>query len=89
MPNPLDDAISTLNAEVTREKTVTDSAIALINGIQTRIDAAVAAALAAGATQAQLKAITDLSAGLKTEDDNLAAAVQANTPVVVTPPSGP
>ncbi len=80
----LDDQITALNAEVTKNTTVEKSALALIQGFSARLDAAVAAALAAGATQAQLTALTDLGTSLKANDDELAAAVVANTP---TPPS--
>jgi len=85
----LQDIIDTLNAETTRNTTVIGSALALINGFQARLDAAVAAAIAAGATQAQLTELTSLSAGLKTNDDNLAAAVAANTPAAPPAPAVP
>lgn len=76
----LDDQIDALTAAVAREKTVDDSAIALINGFQARLDAAVAAASAAGATAAQLKSLTDLSTAIGKDSDELASAVAANTP---------
>jgi len=72
----LDDAIAGLTVEVAREKTVTDSAIVYIKGVPGLIQTAVDAALAAGATPAQLKAITDLQAGMKDETDSLVAALQ-------------
>lgn len=78
--NALDQKIADLNAAVTKETTAVDSAIALINGIGARIDAAVAAAIAAGATADELTAITDLSTSLSKNADDLSAAVVANTP---------
>lgn len=81
----IDDEIAALQAEVTRETDVVASAVTLINGIQARIDAAVAAASAAGATDAQLASIQAVSDSLKTNDDSLAAAVVAGTPAAPTP----
>lgn len=63
-------ALDDLTAQVAANKTVIDSAVTLINGIAARITAA-------GTDPVALKALTD---GLKSEDDSLAAAVQANTP---------
>lgn len=76
MANPVIDA---LTAQVTANKNVIDSAILLINGIADRITTAVQAALAGGATAAELAPVTDLVASLKAEDNALAAAVAANT----------
>ena len=58
---------------------VMQSAEAALNGVATKIDAAVAAALANGATEAELVPVTELSAALKAEATNLATAV-ANQP---------
>lgn len=80
MANELDNQITALTAEVTRNKDVEASAVALINGVTARIDAAVAAALAKGATPEELQAVTDLNTSLKKQNDDLAAAVVANTP---------
>jgi hypothetical protein len=76
----LDDDIAALQAEVTQETSVTESAIALLDGIPKMIADAVAAAQAAGATPEQLAAIEALSTSLQTQTTNLAAAVAANTP---------
>ena len=76
----LDDAIAALTTEVTNETTVEKSALALIQGIPAMIATAVSAALAAGATPAQLKAVTDLQATLAANDTELSAAVVAGTP---------
>ncbi len=77
MANPV---IQKLIDQVTATKTIIDSAVVLINGIADRITAAVADALANGATEAELAPLNDLVTQLKAEDDALAAAVQANTP---------
>lgn len=77
MPNPV---IGNLTTEVSEEVTIMASATALINGFQARLEAAVAAALANGATEAELQPLNDLVTALDTEGNNLAAAVQANTP---------
>ena len=84
----LDDQITALTAEVTRDNTVMGSAVTLINGINARIAAAVAAAQAAGATPAQLSELVALQASLKTNTDALSAAVVANTPAPP-PTTGP
>jgi len=70
---------SQLQAEVTRNKSVDDSAIALISGFQTRLDQAIADAVAAN-DGADLTALTSLSAELSASSDALAGAVSANTP---------
>lgn len=76
----LDDAIVDLQAKVAAETSANASAVVLINGISARIDAAIAAATAAGATTAQLQSLADLSGTLNSETGTLAAAVAANTP---------
>lgn len=76
----LDDKIADLTTEVAKNTTIATSAVALLKGIPALIDAAVTKALAAGATEAQLKGLTDLSAGLKENDQALADAIAANTP---------
>jgi uncharacterized coiled-coil protein SlyX len=75
----LDDQISALTAQVQANTDVENSALVLIQGFSARLDAAVAAAQAAGATPTQLQALTDLGTAIKTSDDSLAAAVAANT----------
>jgi hypothetical protein len=72
--------IDALTAQITRATTVDKSAELLITGIQARIDAAVKAALANGATAAQLLPISDLGAALDAESNALSAAITANTP---------
>jgi len=67
--------IEELTAQVTANSTVIGSALALIRGFSAQLDAAIAAARA-GDDQA----LDQLSASLKSDDDALAAAVEANTP---------
>ncbi len=74
----IDDEITQLQADVTAAKGAQDSAIALINGIAGKIAAAVQAAQAAGATTAQLQALTDLHTAVTAETTSLATAVAAN-----------
>ena len=79
----LDDQITALTAQVAANTDVENSALVLIQGFSARLDAAVASAQAAGATPAQLQALTDLGTAITASDDSLAAAVQANTPAAV------
>ncbi len=72
--------IADLTAQVTKATTVEKSAQTLIEGIQARVEAAVAAAVANGATAEQLQPVSDLAAALDTESDALNAAITANTP---------
>lgn len=64
-----------LNAEVTNLTTVAESAIALINGIAEKIQAAVDAN--DSGDNSQLKS---LASSVRSQADALAAAVAANTP---------
>lgn len=77
MANPV---IGTLTTEVSEATTIMQSATVLINGFQQRLTDAVNAALANGATEAELQPLNDLVSALDTEGNALAAAVQANTP---------
>lgn len=67
-------AIDDLKAEVARNTTVEQSAVALMAGISAQL----AAAIASG-DMTQVQAVADT---LKANDDALAAAVAANTPAV-------
>ncbi len=80
MASALDAAITQLQSDVTALQTIDASAIALINGIAAQVTAAVQAALAAGATPAELSAMSALDASLQANAAGLAAAVTANTP---------
>ncbi len=82
MANPTIDA---LVAQVQADDGVIDSAVIFINGSQARMDAAVQAALAGGATAADLKPITDEIALQKSKAQVLADAIVANTPAAPTP----
>lgn len=76
MANPV---LEELRAQVEVNKQVEGSAVTLINGIADRIAAAVAAAVANGATEAELAPVTDEVAALKASATALSDAVAANT----------
>ena len=76
----LDDNIAQLQQTVSADTTVVQSAVSLINGIAQQIADAIAAAMAAGASADELKALTDLQTAVQTNTQQLADAVQANTP---------
>ncbi len=76
MANPTLDALA---AAVTKITDTADSAIALINGIAARIQAAVDAAVTGGASAADLAPVQAEVDGLNSKADALAAAVAANT----------
>lgn len=73
-------SIDQLVKDVEAQKTVVKSAVDLINGFQSRLDQAIKDALAGGATAAELVPLTTLSADIKSHNQQLADAVQANTP---------
>jgi hypothetical protein len=75
MVNPI---LGTLQDEITQTRGVIQSAVTLINGFGARIAAAVEAALANGATEAELQPFTDLEAALEADRTALANAVAAN-----------
>lgn len=77
MANPV---LDQLKAEVAEDVTIMGSATKLINGFAARLQAAVDAALANGATAAELAPVTDEIAALNAGSDELAAAISANTP---------
>lgn len=64
-----------LETEVSRNRSVDESAAALINGFQARLDEAIAANDAGDNSK-----LTALSSDLRSSSDALAAAVAANTP---------
>ncbi len=83
MANPVVDAtVAQINATVP----VLDRATSFVNGVKAKIDAAVAAkvdeavkaALANGATEAELAPLTDLVTALKAATDHVDAALVAN-----------
>ncbi len=69
-----------LNTAVTNATTVQASATALITGFAARQQAAIDAAIANGATAAQLAPVQAEVDALNASAANLAAAVTANTP---------
>ncbi len=73
-------SIDALVAAVAAEDTVADSIIALVNGFSQRLADGIAAALAGGATAAELAPLTALSTDVQTKTAAMAAAVTANTP---------
>lgn len=74
MPN---ENLDQLVNEVTETKTVQESAVALLNGLKSRLDAAIAELAQLGIDNATLNS---LSSDLDTSTNALAAAVEANTP---------
>jgi hypothetical protein len=72
--------LTKLDAEVTKATTVMASAVILINGIAARVQAAVDAALANGATAAELAPVQAEADALAASSTDLANAVSENTP---------
>ncbi len=70
--------LTDLAAAVTSAKGAMESATTLINGIAAKIQAAVDAALANGASAADLAPVTQLVTDLNTDSAALAASVAAN-----------
>lgn len=82
------DSFAPLIAEVARTATVVGSAVVLMDGFGERVVAAVQAALAGGATAAEIvQVVTDEVAALKASNDALAASVAANTVAATEPPA--
>lgn len=81
--------IALLTQEVTDAEGVVDSATTFINGVAGMIQSAVAAAIADGATAAQLQPLSDLGVALETKSQALAAAIAANQPPPQPGPAGP
>lgn len=76
MPNP---ALADLTAEITEANTVMGSAKTFIDGVADKIAAAVAAAVANGATEAELAPVAALGTELRNNSTQLQAAIIANT----------
>jgi hypothetical protein len=72
--------LAQLEAQVTASTAVEASAVLLINGIAARVQAAVDAALANGASAAELAPVQTEVDAMKASSDTLSAAVAANTP---------
>ncbi len=73
----LEDEVQQLQQDVAAENTVIDSAVVLINGFAGKLQAAIDAAIAAGATPQQLQNLTDLHNTVTAKSAELAAAVAA------------
>lgn len=86
MANNIDAAVVSLTEAVDRAKTVTDGAVAYIEGIPALIQAAIDETIAMGATPEQVAAFDDLKARLEAEISDLETALTNNTP---TPPIMP
>jgi hypothetical protein len=71
--------VQDLANEVQHTKGIVASAVALINGINGRIEAAVNAAIGNGATAEQLAPLTALREELATSSNGLAEAVNSNS----------
>ncbi len=71
--------VADLVAAVAAENTVISGAIVLINGFSQRLADGIAAALAGGASAADLAPLTDLKADIDAHAKALGDAVQANT----------
>jgi Asp-tRNA(Asn)/Glu-tRNA(Gln) amidotransferase B subunit len=72
--------LDALAAQVQANTDAEASAVIVLNGIAGRIDKAVQAAMANGATAEELAPVADEVAALKISADSLSAAVVANTP---------
>ena len=81
--------LSPLIAQVTEATTVMGSAKTMIDGIAGAVAAAVTAALANGATSAELQPVVDVGNALKTQSDALQASIVANTPAAPPPVEPP
>ena len=79
MANPI---LNALAAQVQETVGVEASALALINGFAARMQAAVDAALAGGASAADLATLQTEIDALKASTSGLSAGVAANTPAV-------
>jgi hypothetical protein len=76
MPND-NPSLTNLQNEVAETTTVQQSAVVLLQGLKSRLDAAIAELAQAGVTN---EALNQLSSDLNNSTDSLAAAVAANTP---------
>lgn len=77
---PVSQLLADLDAQVTKNTAIEGSAAVLIRGIAARIQAAVDAALAGGATAAELAPVQAEIDAMKASATDLAAAVAENTP---------
>jgi len=75
MPNPI---LGELTAEVAATVGVMQSATVFINGSAARLEAAVQAAIANGATAEELAPVVEEISAMKSERDSLATAIDTN-----------
>lgn len=75
----MDDQLAHEAEEVAKLTDVVASATSVMNSFGAKLQAAVDAALAAGATPAQLQAVSDLTAAIDSNKDALAAAIASQT----------
>lgn len=80
MSAELDQAIADLQTAVTADTDAVNSAETLMTNLSQLLADAIAAAQNAGATPAQLQALSDLQAAVSSNASGLAASVAANTP---------
>lgn len=76
---PATDILASLEAQVRATTEIETSAVTLINGFSARVQAAVDAAIAGGATAEQLAPVQTEVDALTASNSALAAAVAANT----------
>lgn len=79
-PSNVSQMLADLTVAVARATTVTDSAVAFIEGVPALLQAAIDEGRAQGATEEQLAAFTTLHSELQSEIGDLENALLANTP---------
>lgn len=80
MDQKLQATIDSLTEKVAANTTVDQSVLTLVTGLKGQLDAAIQSAKDAGASDAQLSALTDLGATIDSNSASLRDAVTANTP---------
>jgi hypothetical protein len=73
-------ALTDLISEVNRTTTLDDSILAFLQGVPGLIQTAVDAAMANGASAAELQPLTQLKTDLSSKNDLIVAAMSTNTP---------
>lgn len=87
--NQLDALIAKATADAASNSNIADSCIIIINGIQAAQAVAVSAALAAGATTAELASFTALDNTIEAATAKMASSVTAATPAANLPAAAP
>lgn len=80
----MEDAVAGMKVKVTNLVTIDDSVVALLEGLVAQLKTIAEQLANEGADVTDLNALTDT---LSAEEDRLAAAVTANTPVAPVPPA--